>query len=400
MPSPGLTASEWYRIQSEAIAQRRREQQERVNTAVRQDAQLSVDAAVEDQGRNGEINRTTEPFWRNQAPPATADSLAQAFNAENPILRYMERRDRAAREANAAAVPSGRISDEARAARDWDESAAFTMPVHHVINPETADEEVRTEPMKPEPLGAPIKLDPAVLEAQHQKKKIPRRVYLVGVELEGGWRSVPQGRSGVDRDGSVRFSDQEIVTHNLRAIGEIPSPPLPVEDYQAWVRKYYPHRVNDTCGLHVHLSFKTSLTYARLMTNAYPSTVLAYLTAWAKEEKLPKDHPIWPRLRGQSEYCQHVFSADLQVQNKRKDFDHHRHGNRYSLINYAYYVNNTLECRLLPMLETADQAIRAIERYIAITNAFLVATAKREPKHETKVIVDEECSESERVVRA
>src|SRR5207249_3365765 len=152
-------------------------------------------------------------------------------------------------------------------------------------------------------------------------------------------------------------------------IGELTSPPLAVVEKEAvstlhfptWMTASYPSSVNDTCGLHVHMSFKSALTYQRLMTPQYPATILAYMAKWAAAEGFNDYHTIWARLAGKNEYCQHTFYADDQVTKADKDYDHHRVGNRYSVIVYPWSRHQTVECRLLPMMKSCDQAVRAIK---------------------------------------
>ena len=205
------------------------------------------------------------------------------------------------------------------------------------------------------------------------------RVYRVGLELEGGWSKLPPGVR-LAHDGSVRF--QIPVPH----IGEFPSGVLDIAKgsptfWQTWLKINYPQFVNETCGMHVHLSFKTAFAYNRIMTAQYPATVVKEFIAWAKREELPVTHPIWPRLAGQSRYCQHKFDADAQVRNIDKDHNQERVGHRYTVINYCYGRYSTAECRLLPMMDTVERATRAIQELLDITNAFLVALpVKREPK--------------------
>ena len=203
-------------------------------------------------------------------------------------------------------------------------------------------------------------------------------IYRVGVELEGGWKKVPQGVQ-LAHDGSVKVEAvDKLGTPVKLALGELPSPVLEVTNLETWMNKYYPSHVNDTCGLHVHMSFRTALTYQRLMVGEFPKTVIAEFQKWALDEKLPNTHPIWPRLRGESEFCQHVFYASEQAIKVGKDYDRHRRGHRYSVINYCY-SKGTMECRLLPMMDTPEQGIRAVKHLLSITGAFLVATAKKEP---------------------
>lgn len=224
-----------------------------------------------------------------------------------------------------------------------------------------------------------------------------QRVWRVGIELEGGWTKLPAGTRLV-HDGSVQFSGADQLSCRLGGVGELPSPILEVRSFPDWMRTYYPHKTNATCGMHVHLSFLRALTYARLMDEKFPATILAYVTQWAKDEKLDATHPIWSRLRGESEFCQHVFDADNQVRNTHKDHDRRRVGNRYSMINYCYGTHSTMECRLLPMMETVEQGIRAIQHIIDTTNAYLLTTAQREEKHSHTTKVDQEMLRDERKI--
>ena len=155
------------------------------------------------------------------------------------------------------------------------------------------------------------------------------------------------------------------------------------------MKKYYPSHVNESCGLHVHMSFKRALHYSMLMVPEYPQTIITYLAKWALEEKLSEKHPIWDRLRGKSSYCKLDFFPDDQAHNPRKVYDHGMKGHRYTVINYCHAkTGGTLECRLLPMMDTADQGIRAVKRVIDITNACLVALKNREPKESASLVID------------
>ena len=208
-----------------------------------------------------------------------------------------------------------------------------------------------------------------------------QRVHLVGIELEGGWEKLPKGAEVV-RDTSVRFPIA--IAH----VGEMVSRPLELAEYPKWLKQFYPHHVNETCGMHVHMSFQTALTYSRLMNPKYPATIVRYIRAWAEREGFNMDHPIWPRLDNKSEYCQHVYQAEDQVFITRKEYDHHARGHRYTVVGYPFGRHTTVEVRLLPMMADAAQAQRAIEEVLKITNAYLVATAKREEKLKGTVELD------------
>jgi hypothetical protein len=148
----------------------------------------------------------------------------------------------------------------------------------------------------------------------------------------------------------------------------------------------------------VHLSFKNALTYQRLMDPRYPSTILAYVTKWAESEKLNKEHPLWPRLKNKSPYCQHKFDADGQCRSTQKDYDRNREGNRYTVVNYSYGRHSTVECRLLPMMASAELAQRAIQNLIDVTNAYLLTAAGREEKVKAVYVATEERCRDERKI--
>lgn len=236
-------------------------------------------------------------------------------------------------------------------------------------------------------LGQPINLD-AVMG------KAPNRIYRIGIELEGGWTKLPAGVRQLQHDGSVVIQ-QQLGEPRLQ-LGELANGPMTMEEWKGWLKSSYPQRVNDTCGMHVHFTPTTALGYSRLMCPEYPGTVVAYVKKWAEATRLSKQHPLWPRLAGQSRFCQHIYSADDQVRNASKDHDQHRKGHRYTVINYCHARTGTIECRLLPMMDTADQAIQLIQEFVDITNAFLRATRKKEPIYAVKAQIEDSPTRSRR----
>lgn len=230
------------------------------------------------------------------------------------------------------------------------------------------------------------------------------RVYMVGIELEGGWThgQLP-GDTRVIRDGSVHIEppvpprnvevdplkyERWLMRETPRQVGEIPSPPLDPAAVPGWLATYYPRFHNATCGMHVHLSFKDAIAYTRLMVPEYQDTVIEYFKRWCggQPQLFPADHHIWPRLRGENEYCQHKFFPDEQSLQREKDYNHHRHGCRYTAVVYRYKKFGTIECRLLSMMPTHQVAAEAVAYLISITNAFLAATSKSRTREKVNPI--------------
>ena len=215
------------------------------------------------------------------------------------------------------------------------------------------------------------------------------RVLKVGIELEGGWSKLPRGVSGLVHDGSVQFPGI-LGSPPPAYVGELPSTPQDPKDVEKWILAHYPQFVNATCGLHVHMSFRQPLLYMRLMEEDYTKAIVRFVKEWAKEERLPKDHPLWARLEGKSEFCQNRFDAENQVRQTRKDYHRDRAGNRYTMVNYCYGLHSTLEVRLLPMFQESAQAVRGVKRILAITNAYLILNSKREKPAKIDITADEE----------
>lgn len=242
--------------------------------------------------------------------------------------------------------------------------------------------------------------------------KARNRIHLVGVELEGGWTKLPEGVNLV-RDGSVQIPTPEDallvdhpeqmprtprgraelnrrIEHEARKVlftGELPSEPLEVAKVPTWMRAYYPTHVNGTCGLHVHMSFKSALHYQKLMRPEYQDAILDCLNLWGLQEGLKKEHPFWNRILGQNQYCKKEFHADAQVAKTGKSYNH-AGASRYTVINYPWSLHGTLECRVLPMFEDVELAIRAVKFVLDVTNAFLVKTATKEERVKMDLVVD------------
>lgn len=209
------------------------------------------------------------------------------------------------------------------------------------------------------------------------------RIDQVGVELEGGWGpTLPMG-ARIDVDTSVKIKTTVEIPH----VGEIHSQPMQPAQMALWIKKYYPIKVDKTCGLHVHMSFPPATNYYSLLTDeAYQETIFEYLAQWGKAEDIPKTHCFWERLTGDAWACKKIHWPDLQIRQKKKDHDRDREGNRYTALNYCIEQHGTLECRLLPMFEDANQAIRAVRRVIDITNASLVMLGKKREETMTALV--------------
>lgn len=201
----------------------------------------------------------------------------------------------------------------------------------------------------------------------------PRYIDKAGVELEGGWtsRDQPEGMHG---DGSVRIV--------APWVGEISSPAMKPGELLRWIPKYYCDIVNDTCGMHVHISTRQHRDYERLMSKQFDTMVMANLVAWsARSERLRGWATLKDRLAGRNDFCKKSFAPESQWWAKRKgDYD------RYTQFNFCHGVHGTLEFRALPMFHHMSDALEAIKLFIACADGFIKASREAAPKEATKVL--------------
>jgi hypothetical protein len=231
------------------------------------------------------------------------------------------------------------------------------------------------------PTVAPLDLTP------YLAREIKNRIKFVGVEIEGGWTALPKGVR-IHRDSSV-FKKGDIELYYKpdyipeSGCGELNTGIVQPIVLGKWLEKFYPAYCDHTCGLHIHMSFETEFYYGTLMVPEYPATIRHYVQKWAEKEDLEPEHPLWGRLLGKSVYCQQRFWPDLQVRTNDKDYSKERVGHRYTDINYSG-PHDTIECRLLPMMDTPARSLRALNVIMDVTNACLVALAKV-PRAEVEV---------------
>lgn len=189
------------------------------------------------------------------------------------------------------------------------------------------------------------------------------RILHIGVELEGGWDTLFED-GVIGHDGSVMQPNNR-AGEPCGHWGELASPPLPREALITWVRAHYPSGVGNSCGMHVHVSFKRNLDYSRLMSHSFYRHFLERIKAWGESRNLPDNHQFWLRWKGQNQYCKKEFSPDAQAKRTNKGHD------RYSQLNYCFRLHGTLENRLSPAWENVEDAVSYIDAYLDCVEEWL-----------------------------
>lgn len=191
----------------------------------------------------------------------------------------------------------------------------------------------------------------------------PRQVNMIGIELEGGF-DWPDREETEDatymEDGSV-YMDRSGQDDDLW-VGECISTPIRTwTELASWVKEYFPTLVNETCGTHMHISFKSMSDACRLAdSRVWVRRMNSNLMAWAEEEgDRQEEEWIKERCNGYNRYCGGGWSPREQLTQCVGD----RYADiRYTQVNWhSWHRHGTMEVRVLPGFKSASRCLSAME---------------------------------------
>jgi hypothetical protein len=189
-----------------------------------------------------------------------------------------------------------------------------------------------------------------------------RYVNKFGIELEGGWDSPPPDRERLRGDASV------INVGGHFYVGECTS--LPFDDLSvglAWIENNYPDKRGQSCGLHVHMSFKPHLKAVSFLADSveYWEHLHQELSTWGKQRNV-KSRLFWGRLRGENDMCSVGRSWHAPHVLKGQSID------RYRAVNFdSLNKHGTVEIRVLPMFQSKQLAVGAVSTVLSATDNYL-----------------------------
>lgn len=184
----------------------------------------------------------------------------------------------------------------------------------------------------------------------------------VGIEIEGGWETSP--RVVADRvNGAVVVGDGSVHTNAEYSSEIITQPYASLASAKAALEQLYPDETNSSCGMHVHVSFKTEEAYSRLMSEEFYFYYLLRWQTWGQNTGIVGE--FWRRLRGENDFCRREFRVMEQAPARSKG------SARYCHLNYCYRHHGTIESRLLPMFKDKKFALLALEETISIYQDYL-----------------------------
>lgn len=192
----------------------------------------------------------------------------------------------------------------------------------------------------------------------------------IGIEFEGAWYTLPDTQhrlvSDIHNDGSLEILPDEY--DRSIYVKETVSKPIKVKDLKEFIDYAIPDIIDESCGLHVHVSFKRGSDYLKLATSKfsrYWKRQLALMPA-----KLKFSHEInsrlVPRIEGENSYCSAEFDNYSTLVNQ--------YGDRYKQINFcSYFKHGTIELRVLSAFSKKEkiECFQAITYLLNIVESFL-----------------------------
>lgn len=199
-------------------------------------------------------------------------------------------------------------------------------------------------------------------------------VQAIGLEVEGGWFSVedkPRNLCKWYEDASVRNIRRTQNRREIVFIGEAASVPLTsLNDVKGWISTFWPDRKNESCGFHIHTSFKPDI-YKHLVEEKFYVEFFHQMQKIGEKLDLCKEY--FSRLNGENHHCQKIFKGFQQIEATNKT------NNRYTQLNYCFSLHGTLENRLPCAMLPVEKAYRYTEEYIKFVEKYL----DNHPKQET-----------------
>jgi hypothetical protein len=132
---------------------------------------------------------------------------------------------------------------------------------------------------------------------------------------------------------------------------------------EIYLTRRYPDYVNKSCGLHVHVSFKSMNDYSKVISPAFVEWFRNNMKVWGREVGITNAH-YYSRLDGCNDFCRLIEDDNHILRQLRA---RHKENYRYGIWNFCFSIRGTAECRVLPMFKDRAIACKAVKQVLALT---------------------------------
>ncbi len=196
--------------------------------------------------------------------------------------------------------------------------------------------------------------------------KMGRYINKFGVELETISNGCHSHFWNIHSDPSIETKNDNEHLHFNEYVTEPLDYPAQVKTFYNEVKKLYEEivEINDTMGLHIHLSFKNNDYRDRLISYRFYS----YFMSRINELMNKLNEYERKQLKSRIEY-------NAYSKRNTKNFFYNMFKSRYRHINYVSLLDHTtIEFRLYPAMETTISVINTLNFTTRVVNSFLQKT--------------------------
>jgi hypothetical protein len=219
---------------------------------------------------------------------------------------------------------------------------------------------------------------------QFKKQDYPElHVMHFGFEVEGAfpWEIAEKDNDDEYVNDYYRHDGSVSVHNDDCDDGEIASPKFRIDrrkQFRQFVKENLPEETNNTCGIHTHVSFNNALAYQKCCDVdfyvEFRKSVWRFMHNGLFSNKTVREFEN--RFNGiHDTYCKDGFNPDHTINRGFRNFKTKKsktESGRYNCINFdAFQKYGTIESRIMPSSNDADEVIAMVEFFIEFVNNYL-----------------------------
>lgn len=200
----------------------------------------------------------------------------------------------------------------------------------------------------------------------------PSVIDKIGLEIEGRYSDICAACESARNKGVDWTPDGSIMYTRTGAAMEFRTVPGKLSQALRQLSEFYPDETDSSCGLHVHVSFKSPTHITQLHTREFLEYFDRRWREWGRERGFGPFSQFMRRLEGHNDFCRSNL-ADFTETQDMLDV------RRYKQLNFtSWHAHKTVECRLLPMFRETKHAIAAVSFLIEIYEDWFMQDLARE----------------------
>ena len=146
------------------------------------------------------------------------------------------------------------------------------------------------------------------------------------------------------------------------------SPCSSMRDLLNYLTTNYPDEHDSSCGMHMHISFKSKRAYMTLISSHFKDELMDFYYNWLDQNKINENSRAYQRLKNNT-YCENTFrKEDVETQLYARDKDS---SVRYRVLNYCFSLHNTIELRFLNIFDKKEISLKCVKDIVKFIDSYI-----------------------------